>query len=95
MRPVMSYPLIYNDRIYYLNDEEERERVMRNPQLLQNNQSVPDDIKIVPSASVMGMPKTGKTTLADSLSKRLGLVKLSLQNIVEEFCIEHKDKKIL
>ena len=32
MKPVYSYPLIYNDRVYYFNDEEERERVMRNPQ---------------------------------------------------------------
>ena len=31
MKPVYSFPLIYNDRIYYLNDEEERDRVMRNP----------------------------------------------------------------
>lgn len=68
---------------------------MRNPQLLHTNPPVPDDIKIVPSAAVMGMPKTGKTTLAESLNKKIGLVKLSLQNIVEEFCVEHRDKKIL
>lgn len=68
---------------------------MRSPQLLHNNPPVPDDIKIVPSAAVMGMPKTGKTTLAESLNKKIGLVKLSLQNIVEEFCVEHRDKKIL
>lgn len=55
---------------------------MRNPQLLQINSSVPDEIKIVPSVSVIGMPKTGKTTLVESLSKKLGLVKLSLENIV-------------
>jgi hypothetical protein len=27
-------PLIYNERVYYLKDEEEREAVMRNPTLL-------------------------------------------------------------
>ena len=82
MRPVQSYPLIYNDRIYYLNDEEERDRVMRNPKLLEANSAVPNDIKIVPSAAVIGLPKTGKTTLSTSLSKRLGMIKLSLQSIV-------------
>lgn len=82
MKPVQSYPLIYNDRIYYLNDEEERDRVMRNPKLLETNSAVPNDIKIIPSAAVVGLPKTGKTTLSTSLSKRLGMVKLSLQSIV-------------
>ncbi len=55
---------------------------MRNPKLLQTNQSIPNDIKIVPTVAVIGLPKTGKTTLAESLNKRLGLVRLSLQNIV-------------
>ena len=34
MKPLLSYPLIYNDRIYYLKDEEEREKVMRDPKIL-------------------------------------------------------------
>ena len=34
LKQTLPYPLIYNDRIFYLKDEEERERVMRNPKLL-------------------------------------------------------------
>lgn len=55
---------------------------MRNPKILETNESVPTDIKIVPTISVIGETKTGKTTLAESLHKKMGLIKLSIQNIV-------------
>ena len=87
MKPVSSFPLIYNDRIYYLNDEEERERVMKNPHILASPANIvaPSDVAIVPSVAVIGLPKTGKTTLAENLSKKLGLVRLDIQEIVEGF----------
>jgi GTP-binding protein EngB required for normal cell division len=78
MRPLLSYPLIYNQRIYYLNTEEERDRVMRNPKMLEMNQSVPNDVRVIPSVAVIGLTKTGKSSLVDSVSSKLGLVKLSL-----------------
>jgi hypothetical protein len=37
---------------------------MRNPKFLETNEPVPNDIKIVPTVAVIGLPKTGKTTLA-------------------------------
>ena len=86
MKPVYSFPLIYKDRIYYLNDEEERDRVMRNPiELLESSENIvaPSDVKVIPTVSIIGLPKTGKTTLAANISKRLGLVHIQIQTMIE------------
>lgn len=66
------YPLIYKERIYYLRDEEEREHVMRNPKILEQNQPIPCDVKSVPVVFVMGKIKSGKTTLAHNLRDKFG-----------------------
>lgn len=36
---------------------------MRSPKLLETNQSIPNDVRVIPSVSVIGLTKTGKTTL--------------------------------
>ena len=67
---------------------------MRNPKLLETSESVPHDIRIAPSLAVIGQTKTGKTTLVESLVKKLGMIKISIEKIVEEFCKEHHDSKV-
>ena len=68
--------------------------VMRNPKLLSTNESVPHDIRIVPTVSVIGQTKTGKTTLSQSLAKKLGMVVVTIEQILSEFCQEHHDSKV-
>lgn len=72
------YPLIYRDRIYYLQDEEERDHVMRNPKILSQNEAIPQDVKFVPSIAILGKTKTGKTTLAANLSQKYGFTIINL-----------------
>jgi adenylate/nucleoside-diphosphate kinase len=72
------FPLIYKDRLYYLKDEEERDYVMRNPKSLQQNQSIPRDVKFTPILFVIGKPKTGKSTLARNLRDKYGFKLISL-----------------
>lgn len=67
---------------------------MKNPKSLETNSASPHDIRIVPKVSIIGLTKSGITTLTETLHKRLGLVVISLSNIVEDFCLEHKDKRV-
>lgn len=94
MKPLFPYPLIYKDRVYYLQDQEERDRVIKNHLLLTENQSVPLDVKIVPSTFIIGKTKTGRTSLAESICKKLGFIKIDLKEIINNFCKDHKDHDI-
>ena len=88
------YPLIYKDRIYYLKDEEEREHVIRNPKILEQNQPVPSDVKSVPVVFIMGKTKSGKTTLAHNIRDKFGFKAINMQEIIEDFVTEHEDSDI-
>lgn len=68
IKDVRAWPLIYNDRVYYLKDEEERDRVIKNPSILLGNRPVPLDVQTPVSVVVIGKAKTGKTTLARTLA---------------------------
>lgn len=61
------YPLIYNDRIYYLKDEEQRQNAMRNPKSLLQNEAIPKDVKTTPIVFIHGKTKSGKSTLAQKI----------------------------
>lgn len=94
MRPVLSYPLVYRDRIYHFDSEEQRDSVMRNPTVLESCLPCPGDIRVVPSVSIIGPPKSGKTTLAENINKKLGLVIISVSNLIEDFTPEHQDLRV-
>lgn len=80
-----SYPLIYNDRIYYLKDEEERDFVMRNPKSLLQNDAIPQDVKSTPIIFLMGKTKSGKSTLAESIRDKFGFKVISIEEIMTDF----------
>lgn len=65
--------------------------VYNNPSLLNQKASIPKDVLITPIVYVIGKPKTGKSELTGLLSKKLGLVKITFAEIVEEFTPEHND----
>jgi len=55
---------------------------MNNSKLLDTVETIPTDVKVIPSISVVGLTKTGKTTLVESINKRLGLVVINVQNLI-------------
>lgn len=89
-----SYPLIYNDRIYYLKDEEERDFVMRNPKSLLQNDAIPQDVKSTPIIFLMGKTKSGKSTLAESIRDKFGFKVISIEEIMTDFIKQHEDSEI-
>ena len=91
IRPIKPLPLIYNSRVYYLDDEDQREAVMDNIALLSTNLPVPRDVHITPIVFIIGKPKTGKGSLAKLISKKLGLVIIKIKHIVQTFSTEHRD----
>jgi hypothetical protein len=85
MRPVKPTPLIYNSRLYYFDDEEQRDAVMENVEMLKTNRPIPKDINITPIVFVIGKPKTGKGSFAKLISKKLGLIIVKVKHIVQQF----------
>lgn len=94
MRPIKPISLIYNSRIYYLDDEDQREAVMENVELLQSNRPVPRDVHVTPVVFIIGKPKTGKGSLAKLISKKLGMVIIKIKHIIQQFSTEHRDPTI-
>ena len=88
------YPLIYNDRIYYLKDEEEREHTMRNPKSLWQNEAIPRDVKSTPVIFIHGKTKSGKSTLAQKIKEKLGFKIIDMEELLTEFVKEHEDADI-
>jgi len=59
-----DFAVLYRERIYYLSDEEERKKFIKQPSLYTlDTESVPLDINIAPKVMVLGLPKSGKSTL--------------------------------
>jgi adenylate/nucleoside-diphosphate kinase len=81
----VSFPVIYKSYIYFLNSLENRTKFVRNP-LAYVQQQISSTI---PSPhynqriAVVGPPKSGKTTLAKRMSAELGLLKVSVEDVVE------------
>ena len=62
----------------------------------ETNIVAPSDVKVIPTVAVIGLPKTGKTTLAANICKRLGLVHIQIQSMIEEFFNQdHQDSGVL
>lgn len=62
---------------------------MLNPSLFTNSvfgakEAVPSDLIIKPAVSVVGLPKSGKTTLCETIAAKTGCVYLKMEQIIEE-----------
>ena len=79
------YPLTYGPYIYFLSSLETRNKFIRTPLEYIKKQSIdqtpppPTPIKI----AIVGPPKSGKTTLAKRFSAELGVMKVSIEDIVQ------------
>jgi ABC-type proline/glycine betaine transport system ATPase subunit len=46
-------------------------------------ESIPLDISVKPKLIVLGLPKSGKSTLCKTLSKKIGVIHLKISKIIE------------
>ena len=81
-----NFAVLYRERIYFLADEEERAKFMLEPsKYTMNVEPTPLDLSLRPTAVVMGLPKSGKSSLATCLAKNTGMIHLEPASIVEMF----------
>lgn len=58
---------------------------MREPSKYTEVETIPLDITIKPKIFIMGMPKSGKSTLCKKLVEKIGIVHLKMSKIIQEF----------
>jgi len=81
-----QFACLYRERIYYLASEEERTKFMLEPSKFTLGQEpTPCDLTLRPTCCVIGVPRSGKTCLAETLAKSTGMVHLKFNEIIEWF----------
>lgn len=85
-----KFPLLYRNRLYYAASLEEREMIKWNPKKYISDQpAAPKDIALRPKIVMLGRYKSGKTTVAKRACEQLGLVYISIPDVLELFA-KHK-----
>ena len=81
-----EYSVLYRERIYYLSDEDEKKQFLMEPaKYTKGVESVPLDVATKPRVCVLGMSKSGKSTLAEWLSAQTGAVHIQLGDVIQEY----------
>ncbi len=57
------------------------------------NKGVPHDLNFVPKIFIIGLPKTGKTTLAGMIAKCLNIVRINIADVLKQV-LERSEGKI-
>ena len=61
---IKDFPLIYNDRIFFFENEEIAKRFSEEPKKYLKLTSIPNDINYNPIVFIIGLQKTGKSSLS-------------------------------
>lgn len=69
-----DYPLIFNDRIYFIKSQEQREIVAKNPLKYLMDRAPPHDINMNLSMWLIGRNYGGKSSLAKEMGRELGVI---------------------
>lgn len=85
--------LLLNNRIYYCRNEEDKQILMNEPTRLLNSKASPLDVNYNPVISIVGKPKSGKTTIIRRfgiffncrLCADLGLIRIKPSHVLREF----------
>lgn len=78
--------VLYRERLYFLSNNEEQSKFIKEPSKFTNSlTTVPLDITVKPRAFVIGLPKSGKSTLCKLLAEKIGVVHLKLPQLVQSF----------
>ena len=80
------FAVLYRERIYYLASSEEQKQFLVEPsKFTKGVDAIPLDIQVVPKISVLGLPKSGKTTLCEKICASTGAVHLQMADIIQQF----------
>ena len=75
--------VLYRERLYFLSNPDEQQRFLKEPsKYTQSVDTVPLDINVKPRCFVIGMPKSGKSTLCKMLAEKIGVVHLKLPALI-------------
>jgi adenylate/nucleoside-diphosphate kinase len=80
------FAVLYRERIYYLASSEEQKAFLLEPsKFTKSVDALPLDIQTAPKISVLGLPKSGKTTLCQKICAATGAVHLQMADIIQQF----------
>eukprot|EP00828_Plagiopyla_frontata_P023696 TRINITY_DN3029_c0_g1_i10.p1 TRINITY_DN3029_c0_g1~~TRINITY_DN3029_c0_g1_i10.p1 ORF type:complete len:1472 (-),score=263.93 TRINITY_DN3029_c0_g1_i10:1139-5554(-) len=80
----------YRERIYYFANEEERRIAMNQPlQYINKIETMPLDISYAPRIFIIGLPKSGKSSVAKMLSQNLKVVHIKLSHLFRSLTEQH------
>ena len=89
---VREFPVVYRNRIYYLESAEQVEAVRARPlEYLTGQLTFPNDVYSRPRIFLVGFCHSGKSGLAKLLEAKLGLVRLKISTILSEYLPEMSD----
>jgi len=80
-----AHAVLYRERLYFPVNEEERTHFMKEPSKYTSKEAVPQDLNYNPRCVVIGLPKSGKSTLCQIISSKTGAVHLKVNRLIEEF----------
>lgn len=79
-----DHAVLYRERIYYLSDAEEKALFMAEPsKYTLDVESIPLDVVTKPRVAILGLPMSGKSTLAAEIAKDTGAVHIQLAEVIE------------
>lgn len=77
---------VYRERLYFFSNQEEQQKFLKQPsKYTQEVSPIPLDVTIKPRVFVLGLPKSGKSTLCKILSEKIGVVHLKMNHIIQQF----------
>lgn len=81
-----NYAVLYRERIYYLSDADNQQKFLLEPsKYTKGVEPIPLDIQMIPKVSVIGLPKSGKSTLCQQIAKCTGAVHLQMDEIIQRY----------
>lgn len=81
-----DFAVLYRERIYFLGNKAEQIKFLLEPsKYTMGKEPVPLDIEYRPTASVIGLPASGKSALASIISQKTGMVHLKPEDVIEFF----------
>ena len=89
-----NHPVIYRDRIYYFNNEEEKNKFLSEPLNYRSGKEFPLDINTSKTVFIIGNIKSGKTTIAKILEEK-GYIRITLKQTLYDLFERQKKNPML
>lgn len=83
-----DFAVLYRERIYFLANKEEQQQFLLEPsKYVKGVEAVPTDLLVKPKICVLGLPKSGKTSLCQAINQKTGAVHLTIESMIEDFVV--------